>query len=114
MSVRTKNRRKIIVDNRLYLWYVALDNNSPYCIFHIVSDDKSVILDCPLKAETSYIISKGRIFQNQDTDGKWHRYFLPFRIPEIITPQFVREIIEWSVQNDEATEVAWNGRNIPI
>lgn len=71
MSIRSKGRRKIIVDSQTYLWYVALDDESPYNILNIVSDDKSYILACPLQTEKEYIISKGRMFQakKQMDDG---------------------------------------------
>ena len=32
--------------NQSYIWYVTLDDDSPYIILHIVSDDKRLIL-CP-------------------------------------------------------------------
>ena len=69
MSIRSKGRRKIIVDSQTYLWYVALDDESPYNILNIVSDDKSYILACPLQTEKEYIISKGRMFQAKK--NKW-------------------------------------------
>ena len=43
MSVRTKGRRKIIVGDQTYIWYVTLDDDSPYIILHIVSDDKRLM-----------------------------------------------------------------------
>lgn len=98
MSIRSKGRRKIIVDSQTYLWYVALDDESPYNILNIVSDDKSYILACPLQTEKEYIISKGRMFQAKKTNGRWNRYFLPFHIPEIITPKFVEQLILWSTK----------------
>ena len=67
MSIRSKGRRKIIVDGQTYLWYVALDDESPYNIFNIVSYDKYLILSCPLQTKTEYVISKGRVFQGKET-----------------------------------------------
>lgn len=37
MAVRTKGRRKIIVENTLYLWYISLDKDKSilyvqYCV----------------------------------------------------------------------------------
>lgn len=114
MAVRMKNRRKIIVENKLYVWYVDLDYDSTYYICNIVSADKSLIVSCPMKTETSYIISKGTIFQNLKTDGHWNRYLLPFRIPEIITSKFVSKVILWAMQNKNAIEVKWNGKDVPV
>lgn len=114
MAVRIKSRRKIIVENKLYVWYVDLDDESSYYLCNIVSEDKSLIVSCPIKTETSYIISKGTTFQNLKTDGNWNRYLLPFRIPEIITPKFVSKVILWAIQNKNAIEIKWNGKDIPI
>ena len=102
MSISSKGRRKIIVGGQTYLWYVALDDDSPYEILHVVSDDKYLILACPLKADKEYVISKGRRFQAKDTNGHWNRYMLPFHIPESITPKFVEQLILWSTQDSGA------------
>lgn len=114
MSVRTKGRRKISVENKEYIWYVALDYDSPYYILHIVSEDKTLLVSCPLKTETSYLISKGKIFQNKKTNGIWNRYRLPFDVPEIITPEFVSNVIDWATQNNDTITVEWNGKDIPV
>ena len=112
MSIRTKGRRKIIVGDQTYIWYVTLDDDSPYIILHIVSDDKRLILSCPLQTKIVYVISKGRIFQAKGTNGVWNRYLLPFDIPEIITPSFVEKVIVWSTQNTDATPVSRN--DVPV
>lgn len=112
MSIRTKGRRKIIVGDQTYIWYVTLDDDSPYIILHIVSDDKRLILSCPLQTKIAYIISMGRIFQAKETNGIWHRYLLPFDIPEIITPGFVENVIVWSTQNTDATLI--NRNKVPV
>lgn len=114
MSVRTKNRRKIIVKDNLYIWYLEMDNDSPYYLLNIVSEDKNLILSVPLHTETPYIISKGKIFQNAKTNGMWNRYLIPITIPEIITPKIVSEIIKWAVSETDAVIVEWNGRDIPV
>lgn len=98
MSIRTKGRRKIIVGGRKYIWYVALDDDERRNALNIVSDDKYLILCCPLGVETAAVISKGRIFQAKETDGVWKRYQPPFYIPDIITPKIVEKIIVWATQ----------------
>ena len=112
MSIRTKGRRKISVREHTYIWYVALDDDSPYNILHIVSDDKRLILSCPLQTKTAYVISKGRIFQAKGTNGVCNRYLLPFDIPDSITPSFVEKVIVWSTQNTDATPVSRN--DVPV
>ena len=105
MSISAKRRRRIIVGDKTYFWYVALDDESPYNILNIVSDDKYLILSCPLRTGKEYVISKGRVFQTKETDGCWNRYLLPFNIPDIITPKFVEELIVWSTGDTEATPI---------
>lgn len=105
MSISTKRRRRIIVRDKAYFWYVALDDESPYNILNIVSEDKYLILSCPLRTGKEYVISKGRVFQTKETDGCWNRYLLPFSIPDIITPRFVKELIVWSTGDTEAIPI---------
>jgi hypothetical protein len=112
MSIRSKGRRRIIVDEKTYFWYVALDEESPYNILNIVSYDKYLILSCPLQTKTAYVISKGRIFQAKGTNGVWNRYLLPFEIPDSITPGFVEKVIVWSTQNTDATPISRN--DVPV
>ncbi|MBQ4522470.1 MAG: hypothetical protein IJA10_05885 [Lachnospiraceae bacterium] len=114
MGVRKKSRRKISVDDKEYIWYVEVDYDSPYHILNIVSNDKQLVLSCPIDTETPYLISKGKLFQNKDTNGNWNRYLLPFNIPEIVTPSFVAKIITWAMQDINTQIIAWNGKNIPI
>ncbi len=112
MSIRTKGRRRIAAGGQMYVWYVDLDDESPYNILHIVSEDKSLILSCPLGTATEYVISKGRIFQAKAADGHWNRYLLPFHIPDSITPKFVEQVIVWATQNTDAIPVS--GMDVPV
>lgn len=114
MSVRKKSRRKIVCDNKKYVWYVKLDYDSPYNILNIVSEDKHLIIACPLNVKTPYIISKGRLFQGFETNGHWNRYCLPFNVPEIITPKFVSELISWATIGSDAISIEWNGKDILV
>ena len=114
MSIGKKGRRKITVGDQTFIWYVAPDDDSPYNVLHIVSEDKCLILSCPIQTKTAYVISKGRIFQAKGTDGTWSRYLLPFAIPDTITPGFVEKVIIWSTQNADAIPVSWNGHDVPV
>ena len=105
MSVSAKGRRQIIVGNQKYFWCVALDDDSPYHVLNIVSDDKCLILSCPLKTGTDSIISKGREFQTKETNGVWNRYLLPYSIPDVITPAFVERLIVWATQITDAVPI---------
>ena len=114
MSVRKKGRRKIIVNKESYVWYIKLDDESPFHILNIISEDKKLIISCPLKTNTSYVISKGLVFQGKQTDGCWIRYLLPICIPEIITPQFISEVILWATQGERAVKIVWDMNNFPV
>lgn len=111
MSVRKKGRRKIVCDTKLYIWYVAL-GRGPYPFLTVISDDKQLILACPLHAERSYVISKGKLFQNVKTNGCWNRYCLPFDVPERITPKFVSELIFWATKGSESITIEWDGKTV--
>lgn len=114
MGVRKKGRRKINVGGKEYIWYVEMDYDSPYHILHIVSNDKQLILACPIDTETAYLINKGKVFQNKSSSGYWSRYLLPFDIPESVTPSFVSKVIDWAIQDVNTEIVKWNGKNIPV
>lgn len=77
----------------MYIWYIELDYDGSFHILNIVSEDKSFIIACPLNMKTAYVISKGKRFQHDKTNGRWNRYSLPFQVPKIITPKFVSELI---------------------
>lgn len=78
------------------------------------SSTEHLILACPIDSETPYIISKGKVFQNKNTNGIWNRYLLPFDIPEIVTPSFVAKVITWAIQDISTESIVWNGNSIPI
>lgn len=108
MGVRKKGRRKIRCSDKDFVWFVKLDDDSPDYILNIVAEDKTLILTCPLHMENPYIISKGAVFQNQAVNGIWHRYLIPFDVPEIITPKFVAALIQWGMHGKNALELQWS------
>ena len=92
MSVQKKFRRKINVDDTQYVWYVSPDDESPYNVLNIISDDKCVILSVPLNVGKDYIINKGRSFQGQRSSGNWERYLLPVSVEKEITQKFINQL----------------------
>lgn len=112
MGVSTKGRRKIVVGDQRYVWYVAPDDETPYHVLNIVSDDKRLILSCPLLAGTEYIISKGRVFQTQGTNGVWNRYLLPFGVPDAVTPKFIERLIVWATQDSDTIPI--DASDVPL
>ena len=105
MSISTKRRRKIIVGDRAYVWYVAEDDDSAYDVLNIVSDDKYLILSCPLKTGTDYVISKGRVFQQKEIHSGWSRHLLPFGIHDAVTPKLAEQIIVWATEGTDAVPI---------
>lgn len=114
MSVRKKGRRKIVYESKKYVWYVELDYDSPYYILNIISEDKQLIIACPLNMRKHYIISKGSTFQNIKSNGHWNRYLLPFDVPEIITPKFISKLISWATKDLDAIRIEWDGKDILV
>lgn len=114
MSVSKKHRRTIEVDNRIYVWYIAEDDESVYLILNIISSDKKIICSVPMDTPTAYIISKGNEFQGNNTSGMWERYRLPLVISKEITPGFVSEVIQWITSGDKAEPVMWDREKYPV
>ena len=114
MSVRKKGRRKIVCDNIRYVWYVELDYDSPNYILHVISEDKQLIIACPLAMNIPYIISKGNSFQSRKTNGRWNRYRLPFDVPEVITPTFISKLVAWATKGPDTIPIEWDGKDIPV
>ena len=116
MSIHKKGRRKIVCGEKNYIWYVKQDYDSPYYLLHIVAEDKSLIVICPLKMNIPYILTYGggsTFFQGEKLDGKGHRKLLPFAVPEIITPVFVAKLIDWAEHGEPTEEVQWDICNYP-
>lgn len=119
MGVRKKSRRKLVCGGKSYVWYVltgdrdywerVASNDWETPFLHIISEDKSLVLTIPLTAPKPYAVSKGRIFQGKQRSGCWERYLLPFGVPEIITPRFVAELIEWATNEGESVRQNWGG-----
>ena len=113
MSVRTKNRRKIVCDGQVYLWYIRKDEEAcDKMVLHIISEDKKLILSCPLEVDRAYAISKGSYFQDRVSDGCWKRYLMPMELPSAVTPKYVAELISWATQGRHGEEVIYNGNDI--
>lgn len=103
MAVSQKHRRKLLHKGVFYLWYIKLDDDFyEQKILHILSEDKGLLVDCPLDALRPYIVSKGRIFQGKKTNGRYNRYFLPFQILVSITPGFICRLISFAAEKGSA------------
>ena len=86
MGVNNKGKRKIVINEEIYWWFVIEDG---YGIFaHIISDDKTFIAECRLYCATLRI--------EKSLTGK-HEIGVP-QLEEkhghVFTPQYVRDLIE--------------------
>jgi hypothetical protein len=71
MSVAKKQRRKLMRDDREFIWWVALDHDSNDMILHIVSDDKKFIAHYILgqQDQERLVIILGPEFSGATTGG---------------------------------------------
>lgn len=114
MGVAKKGCRRIVCDGMIYSWRVGEDDDSPYAVLKLLFEGKQLILTCPLGTAVPYVISKGRLFQNQPASGCDTRYRLPFAVPKAVTPRFVSALIAWATKETGAIQISWDGREIPV
>lgn len=125
MGVSRKNKRKIIINNRVFYWCVKNDNEDDDRLYLvIISDDKKFLISYMLGQKDSwhafspknpYIIVKGIEFKGLNNLGHtWERFLVPEWNDEIITPSLVAEIIAWSLKPEKVTPVNYKGDIISI
>lgn len=121
MAVAKKRRRKLHVQGRLFLWYIADDYDSADQLLHVVSEDKRFniqyalgqsVIPAPYRA---HLIVVGAEFPGlRDSGG----IMMPVAVPDwgddrLITPGFVRTLIAWSLSGEKTIEiVGWCDRNV--
>jgi len=124
MGVSPKNKRKIIVNNRTYYWYVKEDpDDFPYDLvnhnlnaLNIVSEDKRFIVRYYLgfkSKDKRYLVVIGKDFAGKDHPGTWQRV----KCPEwckggIVTPKDAESIIKWCMQKKNDIVLVDFGGNI--
>ncbi|MCQ3929722.1 MAG: hypothetical protein DPW16_04630 [Chloroflexi bacterium] len=139
MAVRTKGRRKIVVDGRHYIWRVA-DSNDPGGRLYwshelrIIAEDRSLYIVYPLNPCGPSKISDGIYVPAQEeppfvffTDKETKRLsekayqgiYSLCRCPRFeredgaITPQSVKDLIQWcSTDSEPRIRVDWKNRLI--
>lgn len=115
MGIAKKGKRKILYQGKEYLWWVREDEDcldAPWLT--IASPDRSLVLSYRVEGGDFFVVSKGKIFQGEETSGKWEYYWYPFEKrtpPLVITPGFVRELIAWAVDGRGA-ELISGKRNV--
>jgi hypothetical protein len=99
MAIRTKNRRKITVDQREFVWYIAQDYDSVDRVLHVISEDKKFIVNNHLNQpdQTRLLIVLGREFPGlPDAGSCWLRVRCPeWEQNSIISPGRVHRLIDW-------------------
>ena len=94
MAINTKNKRKLIYQNKTYYWYVAPEYDEMYLTgkmlrLHIIAADSTwhgcFPLDSCLRTEERYAIHKA-----------------PVPVPDAVTPETVRQIIAHYLSENES------------
>jgi hypothetical protein len=115
MAISTKNRRKITVIKRNFVWYVKENPDELYQpALNIISDDRHFIVTYTLNQsdETRHLVIKGNEFQGLvDAGHCWKRVLCPqWEKGSIVTPNSVRALIEWSFNTErQLIFVDWRG-----
>lgn len=118
MGIATKSRRKITVKDQKYLWYVAEDYEAAGAVtLYVISTDKHFIIKYQIgqpKGE-EYIVILGRRFAGAKTGGPWRRFLCPRFADKAVTPQSVRQLIEWCLDESLARqEIDWRGQLVDL
>lgn len=112
MAVAKKNRRKLTINERLYLWYIAHSAEEGCYVLRIISDDKKFIVNYTLTAHP-VITVVGREFGRAERRKGWQRFRVPdFRDNGSITPASVRALIDWCSEPGWVLEVNEAGRSM--
>ena len=118
MAVKTKGRRKIVVADRPFVWYVGDDRDSNDHILHVVSHDKAFSVNYHLEQpeQIRHLAVVGREFPGLADAGRcWKRVLCPrFEEGGAVTPSGVRRLIEWCLTAErELVEVDYRGQPLP-
>lgn len=116
-----KSKRKIVVNERNFQWYVAEElDGVAYLeadtILTILSDDKRFIIKYPFSqsGNNNFLVVIGKEFGGNGSFGKsWQRVISPvWEKGKSMTPGIVREIIEWSLSEKTCFFVDFLGNEI--
>ena len=104
MGVSKKGRRRIQYKDQTFVWWVSEDDDDFGTVrLKVVSDDKKILLSYRVGEGDYYVRSEGHLFQGKKRSGCWELYEYPLKEPPIVvTPRFVRELIAWAVDGENA------------
>jgi hypothetical protein len=104
MAVRTKGRRKIMVNQRQFVWYIADDYDSNDNVLHVVSEDKKFIVNYHLgqPEQKRFIATFGSEFPGlPDAGGCWIRVLCPeWEQNSVITPGSIHRLVDWCLNQE--------------
>ena len=120
MGIAKKGKRKIVINDREFYWYVSEDEDSLRLgvlnTLTIVSEDKKFLVKYPIcqKGEYNLLIVLGEEFVDNGSWGKtWQRVECPkWENSESITPGIVRTIVEWSLSKKVIKLIDYKGNEI--
>ncbi|TNE89821.1 MAG: hypothetical protein EP330_10455 [Deltaproteobacteria bacterium] len=102
MAIAKKGKRRLVVDDRDYLWWAAPDwenVHSPGVVTaQIASTDGHFLVQYALgqSAERAHVVVLGREFAGEDRPGPWRRYRSPVFVEgEAIAPSAMRALVLW-------------------
>ena len=112
MAISKKGRRKIVVADDSYVWWISPCHDDAGDALHIVSSGKEVHLLISLgqrRLASIVVISLGdRVGARRGLRGPWRRFVAPLTLPGAVTPKFIRLIIEWATSAEGgAVEITW-------
>ena len=117
MSIATKNRRKLNIGGREFIWFVKDDSDSAYMLLHVVSQDKKFFVNYHLRQPSNkrYLIVLGKEFPGlAHAGGCWLRVLCPeWETDSIITPASVRRLIEWCL-SEQRELITVNYMGLPV
>jgi len=116
MTISAKGRRRIDVNGRSYLWWVAEceDDFVGAGALRVVSTDKKFLVRYGVvqPEESRHIVVIGSEFRGlPNLGGRWRRFRCPqFGTFESVTPKDVADLIRWCISPGESvTEIDYRG-----
>ena len=107
MAISKKKKRKIVVNNREFYWYMKLTEDWMYAYntpqLYVISEDKNFLISYQpgQQNENPFLIIKGKEFRGiKEANSSWIRVKTPAWNETQITPGFVARIINWCLYED--------------
>ncbi|MFF2082747.1 hypothetical protein ACFVVM_03190 [Nocardia sp. NPDC058176] len=120
MAIAKKGRRRIVVGDREFLWWVRPDwdnHNAPgVATVTVATDDRRILLDYALNQDedSQHVTVLGPEFRGESQNGPARRFRCPkFGLPGEIRPSHVAELIAWCTDPGPLPEPTdWRGHTI--